>query len=312
MFIYLILITMSLINLSTIIRQLEKTPFNKDAINIDLKISDLLKKINNENFETFMFDYINLNDIYDIQKNENVMLYPIPEKHEQKMHILNAILSITNENYINLKYVERLNIIQQHNFDSYLKNIQCNLYIIIDEITVEFYDNGFTKNIVIVKYKNYFFSVINILDNYYDNYDDFILCLKMVYENMKHLKLEINTDEDGFVEYYSENQPINEDKNENTIFKKNKKTKNIFITMDEEVKNVELIEDKKETTFIKTIEVNKDELLKKTKMTLTLGELQNIATQLNISIVAGLTKTNNPKNKTKLELYNNIVDCLKK
>ncbi len=303
---------MSLINLSTIIRQLEKTPFNKDAINIDLKISDLLKKINNENFETFMFDYINLNDIYDIQKNENVMLYPIPEKHEQKMHILNAILSITNENYINLKYVERLNIIQQHNFDSYLKNIQCNLYIIIDEITVEFYDNGFTKNIVIVKYKNYFFSVINILDNYYDNYDDFILCLKMVYENMKHLKLEINTDEDGFVEYYSENQPINEDKNENTIFKKNKKTKNIFITMDEEVKNVELIEDKKETTFIKTIEVNKDELLKKTKMTLTLGELQNIATQLNISIVAGLTKTNNPKNKTKLELYNNIVDCLKK
>lgn len=305
---------MSLINLSTIIRQLEKTPFNKDAINIDLKISDLLKKINNENFETFMFDYINLNDIYDIQKNENVMLYPIPEKHEQKMHILNAILSITNENYINLKYVERLNIIQQHTFDSYLKNIQCNLYIIIDEITVEFYDNGFTKNIVIVKYKNYFFSVINILENYYDNYDDFILCLKTVYENMKHLKLEINTDEDGFVEYYSENQPINEDKNinENTIFKKNKKTKNIFITMDEEVKNVELIEDKKETTFIKTIEVNKDELLKKTKMTLTLGELQNIAIQLNISIVAGLTKTNNPKNKTKLELYNNIVDCLKK
>ena len=47
--------------------------------------------------------------------------------------------------------------------------IQCNLYIIIDEITVEFYDNGFTKNIVIVKYKNYFFSVINILDNYYDS-----------------------------------------------------------------------------------------------------------------------------------------------
>lgn len=303
---------MSLINLSTIIRQLEKTPFNKDAINIDLKISDLLKKINNENFETFMFDYINLNDIYDIQKNENVMLYPIPEKHEQKMHILNAILSITNENYINLKYVERLNIIQQYNFDSYLKNIQCNLYIIIDEITVEFYDNGFTKNIVIVKYKNYFFSVINILDNYYDNYDDFILCLKTVYENMKHLKLEINTDEDGFVEYYSENQQMHEDKNENTIFKKNKKTKNIFITMEEEVKNVELIEDKKETTFIKTIEVNKDELLKKTKMTLTLGELQNIAIQLNISIVAGLTKTNNPKNKTKLELYNNIVDCLKK
>ena len=305
---------MSLINLSTIIRQLEKTPFNKDAINIDLKISDLLKKINNENFETFMFDYINLNDIYDIQKNENVMLYPIPEKHEQKMHILNAILSITSENYINLKYVERLNIIQQHNFDSYVKNIQCNLYIIIDEITIEFYDNGFAKNIVIVKYKNYFFSVINILENYYDNFDDFILCLKTVYENMKHFKLEINTDEDGFVEYYSENQQIHEEKNinENTIFKKNKKTKNIFITMEEEVKNVELIEDKKETTFIKTIEVNKDELLKKTKMTLTLGELQNIATQLNISIVAGLTKTNNPKNKTKLELYNNIVDCLKK
>jgi hypothetical protein len=305
---------MSLINLSTIIRQLEKTPFNKDVINIDLKISDLLKKLNNENFETFMFDYVNLNDIYDIQKNENVMLYPISEKHEQKMHILNAILSITNENYINLKYVERLNIIQQHNFDSYVKNIQCNLYIIIDEITIEFYDNGFTKNIVIVKYKNYFFSVINILDNYYDNYDDFILCLKTVYENMKHLKLEINTDEDGFVEYYSESQPINEEKNidDKTNFKKNKKTKNIFITMEEEVKNVELIEDKKETTFIKTIEVNKDELLKKTKMTLTLGELQNIAIQLNISIVAGLTKTNNPKNKTKLELYNNIVDCLKK
>jgi hypothetical protein len=193
-----------------------------------------------------MFDYINLNDIYDIQKNENVMLYPIPEKYEQKMHILNAILSITNENYINLKYVERLNIIQQHNFDSYVKNIQCNLYIIIDEITIELYDNGFTKNIVIVKYKNYFFSVINILDNYYDNYDDFILCLKTAYENMKHLKLEINTDEDGFVEYYSESQPINEEKNidDKTNFKKNKKTKNIFITMEEEVKNVELIEDK--------------------------------------------------------------------
>lgn len=308
---------MSLINLSSIISHIKniKTINNSNVVEI---INNNIKKLNNENFELFMHDYIMLRDIYNFKNfniYDNVIIFPL-SNIDKNMQLLHCILIIIDTNYLNLNHACRINLIHNinNNFINYAKNQGYNIYIIKSFDEVEIYNNNYERNIIVVKYDEYYFPVDNLNTGYYKNDCNLINFLKEI--NYK-IEDELITDDNyEFIELHESDNISNDVKpfideikisdrvNLNTKLKLKDKN-NIFIKIDESDK----IDN---TTFIKSMVIDNEELLKRTKLTLSLAELQNIALQLNISIVNGLTKQKTPKNKTKLELYNNIVELLKK
>ena len=97
--------------------------------------------------------------------------------------------------------------------------------------------------------------------------------------------------------------------------KKSKNSKDIFLS--KEIKEENIVNDvndknkknNEESVFKKTENLSKekiDELIKSIKSTSTLSYVQEVALKLNIITVSGSTKTGKPKNKTKLELVEEI------
>jgi hypothetical protein len=92
--------------------------------------------------------------------------------------------------------------------------------------------------------------------------------------------------------------------------KKSKNSKDIFLPKDLKEENKEHKKNKdEESVFRKTEVISKEEiaeLIKSIKTTFTLSYVQEVAIKLDILTVAGSTKTGKPKNKTKLELLEEI------
>ena len=263
---------------------------NNDVIN---KLLNIKNTINNERFEAFNYDFLNLNEFINFPSNENVLYIPIESDDENKK-ILNAILSIINSNYITLNKHERNNLINEIkiNYEEYIENNCFNLLILnINTEKIKWNDNNSQSTIILIKYNDYVMGLYNITNKHYITKSK---CVNNFLNNLKEdepLKecVEILTKTTEIYEKEKQNY-TKPNKNKN----KNKNNNNIFIKSD-------ITEENKEIN-IEQLKV----LINTAKITNTLGELQDICNKLNIDITKGLTKTNTPKYKTKMELLNEI------
>ena len=273
----------------------------KPVKNNELKdiLINIQNTINNERFETFTYGFFNLNELINFPTNENVLYIPIDSNDENKK-ILNCILSITYPNYLILNKHEKDNLINgiQENYEEYVENNSFNLLILnIDTQKIKWNDNKSQCTIILIKHDDYIMSLYNTTTKYYMKKSECVIYLLNNYKEEEIINecVEILTET---VE--SQNEDIKQ--NVKNKKKKNKINNDIFIkTQNQEVKNEINIEDKNKIN-IEQLKI----LINNAKITNTLGELQELCYKLNIDITKGITKTNKAKNKTKIELLNEI------
>ena len=145
-------------------------------------------------------------------------------------------------------------------------------------------------------------------------------------KNNKDKYEELMTNED-YALYISEAINDNNIKKKNINLsdtkKKTKKSKNIFVTNNDEIINIKKNDDNiinnnsvddNSSIFNKTEKISKkdiDEINNNLKATSTLEQIQSYALKFGINIFSGSTKTGKPKNKTKGDLIIEIKDSIK-
>jgi hypothetical protein len=261
---------------------------NNEFENVLIEIKNTL---NNEKFETFTYGFLNLNELISFPTNENILYVPFESDDENKK-ILNAILSITYSYYFTLNKHEKENIINsiQVNYEEYAENNSFNLLILnVNTQKIKWNDNKSQCTIVLIKYNEYIMSLYNVTTKYYMKKSE---CVMYLLNNYKEEEI-INECVEILTETM-ESQYEEVKQNSKVKTKKSKINNDIFI---------------KQQNFEEKNEINIEQLkilINSAKITNTLGELQEICYKLNIDITKGLTKTNKPKQKTKVELLNEI------
>jgi hypothetical protein len=247
--------------------------------------------LNNEKFETFTYGFLSFNELMNFPTNENILYMPIESDDENKK-LLNGILSITYPFYFILNKHERENLISsiQINYEEYAENNSFNLLILnVNTHKIKWNDNKSQCTIILIKYDEYIMSLYNTTTKYYMKNSE---CVMYLLNNYKEEEI-INECVEILTETM-ESQCEEIKQNFEIKTKKIKPNNDIFIKQ----QNVE----EKNKIDIEQLKI----LINSAKITNTLGELQEICCKLNIDITKGLTKTNKPKQKTKIELLNEI------
>jgi hypothetical protein len=275
---------------------------------------DLSKEIvkikqNNLNEKTTLikFDFIELNYFYKNPYEEMVFVYPINSINGW-FQFINCFLIIFEKDYLNKNNYERENIINSYyeklsnknenidNYNTFLKNNKYNLIVIKDnDICV--YNNGYEIYLIIVFFEEECYPLYNLLTKYFKK-NSYIVKLLIDKQNNKN-------DKDEYKELQTNDEyelSLTEQDEKKTIM--NKFKKDIFIPH----KNTS----NTDTNIIKSndsTDNKKKDLIKNAKLTLSVKQLQDIASDLNLSLVNGNLKNGNPKFKTKTELLEDIKNC---
>lgn len=267
--------------------------YKKPTINNEIKeiLVNIKNTINNERFEPFTYGFLNLNELINFPTNENILYVPIESDDENKK-MLNGILSITYPNYLILNKHEKDNLINaiQVNYEEYAENNSFNLLILnIDIQKIKWNDNKSQCTVILIKYDEYIMSLYNLTTKYYMTKSECVIYLLNNYKEEEIINecVEILTET-----MESQNEEFKQNYGIKT--KKSKKNNDVFIKLQQ-------IEEKDKIN-IEQLKL----LINSAKITNTLNELQEICFKLNIDITKGLTKTNKAKNKTKIELLNEI------
>ena len=289
---------MNSINLQNIIEYIVPLSKNnningkKNKINIQKEIETLLT--NQKKDDVIKYSYIDLYNIDIFSENHFnnfILLYPLNDSNEIDTFI-HSFLLVTNDKYINLSYREQINTIQNYtsNFNYNTFNKYYN-YILINDNKYIFKNHNSVKYLIFIIIDNKYYPIINYLQKFYLQDSEII---QYIFNTLSKDNDEISHNEYMELETNNENMlNITEIKDDIVIEKSSKKqNKNIFI----------LPKNNEESCS----EDDLSKLIKSVKITMKLEELQKIALKLKIPIVAGETKTGNPKNRKKEELFTDI------
>jgi hypothetical protein len=289
---------MNSINLQNIIEYIVPLSKNnningkKNKINIQKEIETLLT--NQKKDDVIKYSYIDLYNIDIFSENHFnnfILLYPLNDSNEIDTFI-HSFLLVTNDKYINLSYREQINTIQNYtsNFNYNTFNKYYN-YILINDNKYIFKNHNSVKYLIFIIIDNKYYPIINYLQKFYLQDSEII---QYIFNTLSKDNDEISHNEYMELETNNENMlNITEIKDDIVIEKSSKKqNKNIFI----------LPKNNEESCS----EDDLSKLIKSVKITMKLEELQKIALKLKIPIVSGETKTGNPKNRKKEELFTDI------
>ena len=290
--------------------------------NYKYNLSEEIKKIKqntlNEKAILFKFDFIELNYFYKNPHEEMVLIYSTNSTN--KWHqFLNCFLIIYDNAYIKNDNYGRKNIITSYydklpnksetieNFNNFLKSYKYNLIVINNnnnnnnnnDNNFNIFNNNHDMYLIIILFENEYYSLYNLLTKHFKSNSNiveyFINKNKNNNKNDKDEYLELQTNDDCEL-------TLTELDDKKTIL--NKFTKDIFIP--------HKITSNTDTNIVKSnesLDSKKKELYKNAKITLSVKQLQDIATELNIPLVSGTLKNGNPKYRTKQELFEDIKNC---
>jgi len=302
-----------------------------NAKNDYLNIENIKKNISlNENALFNKYNYAFISDLSTFfNYKEIVHIYPLWFDGNVFDKIINALLLILDKEYTNdnncvKKY--KINNAMTKKMSNLINNFSVNIILLDKNINI--FSQNYEKTVVLILNDNEIYPVINFSDKYFNQNSNFI---KELNKNKNVIKISID-------KYFDTNKKENSKENSKENLKENiNELKNINNNYYEEIESSErngiymsecpkkddiLLIRKKNSIFIPNkIEENdksssifekteckniSQSYIDKVKITLPLSELQKIATNLNILITNGATKTGKPKNKTKNELFDDI------
>jgi hypothetical protein len=188
------------------------------------------------------------------------------------------------------------------NYNNFLKNYKYNLIIIKDN-NIDIFNNNFDTYIIMIYYENDFYPLYNLMTKHFKNNSNIIEYI-LASKNKNIIKNEKN-EKDEYLELQTNDEcelSITELDEKKTVL--SKFSKDIFIPH----KNTSNT-DNNVIKSTNSIENKKKELIKNTKITLSIKQLQDIATELNVPLTFGNLKNGNPKYRTKQELFEDIKNC---
>ena len=308
--------------------------------NLIEEIKKLKQSTLNEKAVLFKYDFIELNYFYKNPYEEMVFVFPI-NSTEKWFQFINSFLIIHENNYLQHNNYERQNIINSYydlltnknennkNYNEFIKEYKYNLIIIKDDTgnkdnNLEIFDNNFDKYIIMISYENEYYPLYNLLTKHFKDTSN-IVELLLTNKNKNTIKNEKDKNEKD----KNEKDRNDKDKNEKDKYEKDEYLE--LQTNDECELSLTELDEKKTilTKFSKDIFIphkntsntdtninksndsdsKKKDLIKNTKITLSIKQLQDIATELNISLTSGNLKNGNPKFRTKQELFEDIKNC---
>ena len=284
--------------------------------NLNEEIKKIKQNNLNEKAVLFKYDFIELNHFYKNPYEEMVFVYPI-NSTEKWFQFINSFLIIQDPNYLKNNNYERLNIINSsydkisnktenyENYNNFLKNYKYNLIIIKDN-NIDIFNNNFDTYIIIISYDNEFYPLYNLITKHFKNNSSIVefLFTSKNKNIIKNERLDKN-EKDEYLELQTNDEcelSITELDEKKTIL--SKFSKDIFIPH----KNTSNTENNANKSSNST-ENKKKDLIKNTKITLSIKQLQDIATELNVPLTSGTLKNGNPKYRTKQELFEDIKNC---
>jgi hypothetical protein len=348
---------------------------NSQEKNLIDKINTAIQndKLNNNNFKCNFVDILSLTKYY--EQNELILIsslsFDFSEDNKSYFYFMNSVLTILKNNYIFSKKNEKKKLINSvdelftENFKK-LKNkkneifnqkVDCDKkkYIyeqvasvlkicifIIENTSFNLYgftdgdeENNKKKFVIIYKYNEYYFPVINWKINYYEYNSSFVTELLKKHNNKKKIKfnedVEIpnNPINENDSEIDDDDDDDDDDKNEYKEFVSNHKSA-VFMSeavtllndMKDKSKKVKKDKIKKSSekdvfiekadddsiykTSSKITNIDRCKIIKDTKISMKLELLQENASKLGLMTVQKDKKTGKLKNKTKSDLYEEI------
>lgn len=279
--------------------------------NYKYNLSEEIKKIKeqniNEKSSMINYHFIELNYFHKNPNEEMVFLFPI-NSNNKWFHIINCFLIVNEKNYINKNNYERINLINSYfeklnnnkndtiNYNNFIKNYKYNL-IIIKENNIEIFDNGYDIYIIIISYDEEYYLIFNLLNKYYSKNSNIVEYFIRNNKNLQNTKNE----KDQYLELQTNDEcELSITELENNVLNISKQSKDIFIPH-KNTSNTENNINKSNTSTN-----NKKDLIKSAKISLSIKQLQDIASELNIPLTSGNLKNGNPKYRTKAELFEDI------
>ena len=288
---------------------------NNHKYNLSEEIKKIKQNSLNEKAVIFKYDFIELNYFHKNPYNEMVLIYSISSNN--KWHqFLNCFLILYDNTYIKNDNYEKKNLVISYfdklpnktetldNFNSFLKNYKFNLIIISDN-DINIFNNGYDKFLIIVLFENEYYPLYNLLTKYFKSNSSIVEYIIKNNTNNNNNNKKNKNEKDEYLELQTNNEcelSLTELDDKKIII--NKFTKDIFIPH----KNTS----NTDTNALKSndsTDNKKKDLIKSAKTTLSLKQLQDIASLLEIPLVCGILKNGNPKYRTKPELLEDIKNC---
>ena len=259
---------------------------NNHKYNLSEEIKKIKQNNLNEKAVIFKYDFIELNYFHKNPYNEMVLIYSISSENLW-YQFLNCFLIVSDNTYIKNDNYEKKNMVTSYydklpnktetvdNFNNFLKNYKFNL-IIISHNDINIFNNDYDKFLIIILFENEYYPLYNLLTKYFKS-NSCVVQYFIKNNNTNNTNNNNNKNNKNEKDEYLELQTNNECELSLTELddKKliiNKFTKDIFIPH----KNTS----NTDTNVVKSndsTDNKKKDLIKNAKTTLSLKQLQDIA-----------------------------------